>query len=148
MIYFAKAHMKTFSSLSLALTLLLAGCATTPPDTAIHALAVQTFGTDTHLKLHEVMYSGPFSSAISSMGTSDDLALASDLQPGATQDLDLVVWSDSSPKAAATLFRALRYPGVQSLPHLRLLLIGNPVDAEHVRPTLEATGAKFYFHQQ
>ncbi len=140
--------MKIFSYPFLAFALLLAGCATTPPDTAIHAIAVQTFGTDTHLKLHEVMYSGPFSSAISSMGTSDDLALAADLRPGASQDLDLVVWSDSSPKAAATLFRALHYPGVQSLPHLRLLFIGNPADAEHIRPTVEATGAKFYFHQQ
>src|SRR5437870_2576651 len=122
--------MKTLTSLFLAA--LHVGCATTPRDTSIRAAAVQTFGGDANLKIHEVMYAGPLSSALSSMGTSDELALVSDMQRGATQNLDLVVWSESSSKAASTLLRALRYPGVQKLPHLRLLFVGDAQDAEQI----------------
>jgi hypothetical protein len=94
------------------------------------------------------MYAGPLSSALSSMGTSDELALASDMQRGASQNLDLAVWSESSSKAASTLLRALRYPAVQKFPHLRLLFVGDAPDAERVRSAVEATGAQFYFHQR
>ncbi|MBI5773082.1 MAG: hypothetical protein HZA89_04975 [Verrucomicrobia bacterium] len=139
-------QMKILTSLFLAA--LLVGCATTPRDTSIRAAAVQTFGSDTNLKIHEVMYTGPLSSALSSMGTSDELALASTMQRGATQNLDLVVWSESSSKVASTLLRALRYPGSQKLPHLRLLFVGKAQDGERVRSAVEATGAKFHFHQR
>jgi hypothetical protein len=138
--------MKTFTSLLLAVSLV--GCATTPRDGNIRTVAAQVFGSDTNLKVHEVMYAGPLSSALSSMGTSDELALTSDMQKGATQSLDLVVWSESSSKAASTLLRALRYPGMQKLPLLRLLFIGDAQDGERVRSVVEATGAKFYFHQR
>jgi len=137
-------HMKILTSLFLAA--LLVGCATTPRDTSIRVAAVQIFGSDTNLKIHEVMYAGPLSSALSSMGTSEELALWSVMEKGETQNLDLVVWSDSSSKAASTLLLALRYPGVQRLPHLRLLFVGKAQDAERVRSAVEATGASFYFH--
>ena len=130
------------------LAIVLAGCATTPQDARIRAVAVQTFGSDTNLKVHEVMYAGPISGALSNLGSSEELALASDLQPGASQNLDLAVWSDSSSKAASVLLRALRYPGVQRLPHLRLLFVGDSQDAGRVRPSVEAAGAQFYFHQR
>jgi hypothetical protein len=94
------------------------------------------------------MYAGPVSSALSNMSTSEELALASDMLPGATQNLDLAVWSDSSSEAASVLLRALRYPAVQRLPHLRLLFVGDQQNAERVRQSVEATGAQFYFHQQ
>jgi type IV pilus biogenesis protein CpaD/CtpE len=141
--------MKIHKTLTLvAISLLLAGCATTPRDADIRTAAVQIFGSDANLKIHEVIYAGPISSALSGMGTSDELALSSDMQPGAQQNLDLVVWSYSSSKAASVLLRALRYPGVQQLPHLRLLFVGDAQDADQVRLSVEATGAKFYFHQR
>ncbi|MBI5686002.1 MAG: hypothetical protein HZC54_13095 [Verrucomicrobia bacterium] len=133
---------------SLFLVVLLVGCATTPRDTNIRTVAAQTFGGATDLKIHEVMYSGPISGALSNIGTSDELALASDMKKGANQNLDLVVWSMSSSKAASTLLRALRYPAVQKLPHLRLLFVGDAQDGDRVRSAVEATGAKFYFHQK
>ena len=141
---FDKSVMKILTSLFLAA--LLVGCATTPREASIRVAAVQIFGSDTNLKIHEVMYAGPLSSALSSMGTSEELALWSVMEKGATQNLDLVVWSDSSSKAASTLLLALRYPGVQRLPHLRLLFVGDAQDGERVRSAVEATGASFYFH--
>lgn len=130
------------------LILLLAGCATTSPrDAKMRAIGVQTFGTDAFLKVEEVLYAGPISGALSNLGTSDQLALVSAMRPRSGQRVDLVVWSESSSKAASTLLRALRYPGMQTLPQLRLLFIGDTHDAERVRPAVEATGAKFYFHQ-
>lgn len=140
--------MKTLTSLFLAI--LLVGCATTPRDTEIRAIGVQVFGGDTNLKIHEVIYAGPISSSLSdTLGdTSEELALASDMRVGGSQNIDLVVWSESSSEAASKLLRALRFFGIQELPHLRLLFVGDAQDAERVRPAVEATGTKFYFHQQ
>ncbi|MDB6122233.1 MAG: hypothetical protein JWQ71_1226 [Pedosphaera sp.] len=128
--------------------LLLAGCATTSRDADLHAAGVKTFGTDANLVVHEVRYTGPISNVVSGLTTNDELALASDLKAGTSRDVDLVIWSYSSPKAAATLLRALRYPAVQKLPRLRLLFAGDAQDAEKIRPAVEATGAKFYFYQR
>ena len=133
----------------LLLGLMLSGCATTAPrDAAVRAVAVETFGNDANLKIHEVMYVGPLSSALASLGTSYELELADSMQPGATHALDLAVWSYSSSKAASVLIRALRYPGVQRLPHLRLLFVGEKKDADRVRSAVEATGAKFFWHER
>ena len=131
-----------------AISLLLAGCATPPRDADIRAAAVQILGTNTNLKIHEVLYAGPMSSVLGALGTSEELALASAMQPGATRDLDLVVWSRSSSKAASVLLRALSYPGAQQLPHLRLLFVGDSQDAGRVRQPVVAAGARFYFRQK
>jgi hypothetical protein len=133
----------------LAICLSLVGCAT-PQEGQMRALGIQAFGTDTNLKLHYVTYAGPVSSALSTgLGnTSEELALASEMQVAKTTNVDLVVWSDSSSTAASTLLRALRYPGLQGgLSQLRLLFVGDAKDADRVRPAVEATGAKFFFHQ-
>ncbi len=140
--------MKTFTFLFVAI--IVVGCATTPRDASIRDIAVQTFGSDTNLKIHEVIYADPITSALSSLGASAELALWSDMRPGATRNQDLAVWSYSSSKAAAVLLRAFRYVGIgtQRLPHLRLLFIGDSQDAERVRSVVEASGAQFYFHQR
>jgi hypothetical protein len=141
--------MKLLRSLSFALTcLLFAGCATTSPkDAQLRAIGVQTFGTDAYLKIEWIPFAGPISDALSNLGTSDELDAAAAMKPGVSQRLDLIVWSESSSKAASTLLRALRYPGLRQLPQLRLLFIGDAQDAERVRPAIEAAGATFYFHQ-
>lgn len=130
------------------LALVLVGCATNPRDARLRDTAVQTFGTDANLKIHEVLYVGPVTSALSGMGTSEELALVSAMQPGTSRATDLVVWCESSSKAASVLLRALRDPGVQRLPQLRLLFVGTTQDAERVRQAVETTGAKFYSHPQ
>jgi len=143
---------KTFGALVLiSLNLFFAGCATTPPrDTEMHELGKQTFGTDAYLKVVWIPYAGPLSDALSSgLGnTSDELAVADAMLAAKSQKADLVVWSDSSSKTASTILRALRNPSLQSgLEQLQLLFVGNAQDADRVRPAVEATGAKFYFHQ-
>jgi hypothetical protein len=116
----------------------------------MHELGKQTFGTDAYLKVVWIPYAGPLSNAFSSgLGnTSDELAVADAMLAAKNQRADVLVWSDSSSKTASTILRALRQPGLQNgLQQLQLLFVGNPQDAERVRPGVEATGAKFYFHQ-
>jgi hypothetical protein len=132
----------------LAICLSFVGCAT-PQDADMRTLGIQTFGTDANLKIYCVTYSGPMTSALSTgLGnTSEEVDLASEMQTAKTRNVDLVVWSDSSSAAASTLLRALRYPSVQGgLSQLRLLFVGDAKDADRVRPAVEATGAKFYYH--
>jgi hypothetical protein len=135
---------------ALLVMILLTACSTTSTansrDARIHSAAVETFGSS-NFKTHEVFYSGPLSGALSSLGTSEELALAAILEKGSAEPLDLVVWSESSSKLASTLLRALRYPGLQRLPKLRLLFIGDEADANRARPAVEATGAKFFEKQ-
>ena len=128
--------------------LLLVACATSESaarrETPIRTMAVEAFGGDANLRIHEVMWAGPLSGSLSSLSTGDQLALEEALASGAIRPLDLAIWSNSSSKLASTLKEALRYPNVQKLPQWRLLFVGNAADAEKVRPAVEATGAKFF----
>src|SRR5205823_2909617 len=93
------------------LALFFGGCATIDPRVPkIRDIAVQTFGTDDDLRIHEVLYTGPLSSALDNVlgSSSDELALASEIARAQSQKVDLVVWSNSSRAAASTLRRALR----------------------------------------
>lgn len=139
----------TSLKLSLVASLFLSSCAITPPhDKELHALATKTFGTDANVNVEWIPYAGPISSGLSSAlgNTSDELAIASAMMKAKEQPVNLVVWSESSPKAASTILLALRYPGVQAgLQQLRLLFVGNQEDAAKIKSAVEATGAKFYF---
>jgi hypothetical protein len=138
--------MKTVLILTLAI--FLVGCRTVPRDLDVRAIAIQTFGTDQNLIVHQVEYTGWLRSKISNMGSRDDYALWTDIQPATANDVNLAVWCGSSSVAAKALLRALQYPGIKKLPHLHLLFVGDVKDAEAVRPAVEATGATFYFHQR
>ena len=73
------------------------------------------FGTDANLRVCWVPYSGPLSNGLSTVlgSSSDALAVAADMQAAKKQPVDLIVWSESSQVAAATLLKALRYPGTR-----------------------------------
>jgi hypothetical protein len=77
-------------------TVLLAGCAITPPqDAKIRAIGIQTFGTDAFLKVEWIPYAGPITGAMSNLGSTDEVEAADAMRPGPSQRLDLVVWSES-----------------------------------------------------
>lgn len=139
--------MKIFTSLFLAT--LLVGCATNPQVSNIQTVAKQTFGSDTNPIIHEIIpphiYNiDPYDNDASIF----NLDLRYDLLLGETQNVDLVVWSTSSDLTARGLLTALQYTKAHRLSHLRLLFVGDTQDAERVRLTVEASGAKFYFHQR
>ena len=138
---------------SLAVFLLfIAGCATTSPrDAQLRTLGVQQFGTDVNLKVHNIFYGGPSGSSISDQfdDNSDQAALIVDMRTAKTQKVDLVVSCESSRRAAGTIWAALHDPALRSgLQQMRLLFVGDPRDAEKLKPIVEATGATFYFQQK
>jgi len=138
----------TTTSLAICL-LLLAGCSTTPSqDSQLRAIGIQTFGTDANLKVHDIFYGGPGENMSDEFDASTDVgAIASHMKAAKSQKIDLVVSSKSSHLAAATVLAALRSPSLRSgLQQLRLLFVGTPEDAARIKPVVEATGAKFYFH--
>ncbi len=141
-----------FIKTSLAVGLLfLAGCATNSRDAQLRAIGVQVFGTDANLKVHNVFYGGPTGSTMSDGfdTANDQSALAADMKAAKSQKVDLVVSSQSSRLAAATLWAALHDPGLHDgLQQLRLLFVGNPEDGDRIKPAVEATGAKFFFQQK
>jgi hypothetical protein len=130
---------------------LFSGCSTAPPDTEkMRLLGQQTFGTDAYLNVIWIPYSGPISSALDTgLGdTSDELAVADSMLAAKSKKVELVIYGDSSSKTASTILRALRNPGLQNgLGQLEVLFVGDAKDAERVRPAIEATGARFFFHQ-
>jgi hypothetical protein len=127
--------------------LAVGGCAGSPHYARIHDEAAEILGRSNVLS-HEVPYDDFVTAALFTRNAPDELALVSDLQPGATQKLDAIVWGKSSSHTAAVLMRALGYPALRRLPYLRLVFIGDFQDAERVRPSVEASGAKFFFRQK
>ncbi|MFZ2162009.1 MAG: hypothetical protein WAW02_07325 [Sideroxyarcus sp.] len=138
--------MKLFTSLFLATVLV--GCATNPQVANIQAVAKQTFGSDTNLIIHEITPPQPQLDQYGYNPSFSDLDLRYDLLLGETQNVDLVVWGTSSAEAKFKILGALHATQAHRLPHLRLLFVGAPQDAERIRLTVEARGAQFYFHQK
>jgi len=142
----------TAATTSLAICLLLlAGCATTPShDAQLRAMGVQAFGTDANLKVHDIFYGGPGDSLSDAFdATTDVSAIAAHMKAAKSQNVDLVVSSSSSHLAAATILAALRSPSLRGgLQQLRLLFVGTSEDAARLKPKVEATGAKFLFHEK
>lgn len=130
---------------------LFAGCATTTPvDSKARALAVQKFGSDSYVK---VAWFGPGIVDGLSMGlgnTSRELEIWDYVHDAKTKRVDLVVWSEPRSVAVPTILRTFRrMKGIQSgLEQLNFLFVGDADDAERVRPVIEPTGAKFFFHQR
>jgi hypothetical protein len=131
--------------------LLFAGCATTTPvDSQARALCVQTFGTDAYLKVLWLPISHVEGFSMVVMGnTGPQAQIASAMESAKDKRVDLVVWTEPHAVAAFAIERALRYiPRNMSLDHLNFLFVGDASDADRLRPEIEATGAKFYFHQR
>jgi hypothetical protein len=141
-----------FAAASLAVFLLfVSGCATTTPrDAQLRAIGVQTFGTDANLKVHNIFFGGPSGSSMSDeFYESDQVALIADMKAAKARKVDLVVSCQSSHHATATIWAALHDPALRSgLQQLRLLFVGDPQDAERLKPLVEAAGATFYFQQK
>lgn len=137
--------MKTFLSIFLATAFV--GCAATPHDSDIRAIAIQVFGTDTHLVVHRERI---FHASLDGGAPNDTRAsdLWNDMQLGETANLDLVVRGNSSATDTFTIEHALWIGKAHKLPYLRLLFIGDPKDAKRIRPVVEAHGAQFYFRQK
>ena len=131
--------------------LVIAGCAmSTPRDAQIRALAVQTFGTDANLKVHNIFFGGPSGASVSDEFDegADQSALIADMKTAKIRKVDLVVSCRSSRRAAATIWAALHDPALRSgLQQLRLLFVGDPGEAAQLKPIVEATGATFYSQQ-
>jgi hypothetical protein len=134
--------------ISLFLVILLAGCATSPREVNIRSIAVQTFGNDRNLTIHEVVYLKPhlYGGIAGSYDSSDDYgSLANEMRPGEIRDRNLVVWGASSAWTANVVLATLNsYASTTKLQHLRLLFIGDLKDAERIRPVIEARGAQFF----
>jgi hypothetical protein len=144
--------MKMLKSLTLVLTgLLFAGCATTTPvDSQAKALCVQTFGTDVYFKVVWIAGSHVDAFASTFLGdTGPQLNIASAMEAGENKRVDLVVWSDSNVGVTDAIDRALKYiPETERLNNLNFLFVGDAAIADYLRPEIEGTGAKFYFHQR
>ena len=143
--------MKTFRLLVVIIGgFLFAGCATTPVDSQARALCVQTFGTDAYFKA--IWLSGSHTEAFASSflgDTGPQLQIAGAMKAGEKKRVDLVVWSESNVGVTDAIDRALRYiPETERLTNLNFLFVGDTSIADYLRPEIEATGAKFYFHQR
>jgi hypothetical protein len=144
--------MKTFRLLFVILVgFLFAGCATTTPvDSQARALCIQTFGTDAYFKA--IWLSGTHTEAFASTflgDTGPQLQIADAMKEGKNRRVDLVVWSESSVGVTDAIDRALRYiPETERLTNLNFLFVGDTSIADYLRPEIEVTGAKFYFHQR
>jgi hypothetical protein len=144
--------MKLLRLLSFALTgLLLAGCATTTPvDSQARALCVQTFGTDTYLKVLwlPVGEVDKFFTVVLA-DHSDQINIASAMESAKDKRVDLVVWTEPHGEATFAIEHALGYiRRTERLDKLNFLFVGDAPDADRLRPEIEQTGAKFYFHQR
>jgi hypothetical protein len=63
--------------------------------------------------------------------------------------VDLVVWTEPHGEATYAIEHGLRWiPRSERLDKLNFLFVGDAPDADRLRPEIEATGAKFYFHQR
>jgi len=132
------------------ISLLLAGCTTTPVDTQARALCVQTFGTDTYLRVLWLPISHIEGFTMVFGGNSaPQIEIASAMEAAKDKRVDLVVWTEPHGVAAFAIEQALRYiPRDERLDSLNFLFVGDAPDADRLRPEIEATGAKFYFHQR
>ena len=149
----ALAFMKIFRLLALTVTsLLFAGCVTTTPvDSPARALCVQTLGTDVYLKVLWLPTSHAEAFTMAFLGNSGpQLEIASAMESGIDKRVDLVVWTEPHGESAYYIKQALWYVRnrKQPLSHLNFLFVGDASDADSLRPEIEATGAKFYFHQR
>lgn len=131
--------------------LVLTGCATTTPiDSQARTLCIQTFGTDAYLKVLwlPVSHAEGFSMAV--MGnTGAQAEIASAMESAKGKRVDLVVWIEPYGVATFAIERALRFiPQGERLDRLNFLFVGDSADGERLRPEIEATGAKFYFHER
>ena len=131
---------------------LLAGCATTTPvDSRARALCVQTFSTDAYFKVLWIPFNPVEGFSTTFLGnTSPQLEVASAMEAARDKRVDLVVWSEARSDSTTAIERSLRYIRSEKHPldRLNFLFVGDASEAERLRPSIEATGAKFYFHQR
>jgi len=143
---------KIFKSLgSVIIGLLFAGCATTTPvDSQARALCVQTFGTDAYLKVLWLPISHVEGFTMVFAGnTGPQLEIANAMEAAKNKRVDLVVWTGPHGEAAFAIEQSLRYiRRDERLESLNFLFVGDAQDAERIRPKIEMTGAKFYFHKR
>jgi hypothetical protein len=140
----------TFTSLPVlwVAALLLSGCATPKQtDDQARALCVKTFGTDANFKL--VWLSANRVNGFQ-MKVEGDEGLQSEItnamKEGKDKKVDLVVWTETNGAPVDVIERALQYiPRSVQLTKLRFLYVGDPADAERLRPQIASTGAKFVF---
>jgi hypothetical protein len=144
--------MKILRLLALTVTsLLFAGCVTTTPvDSPARTLCVQMFGTDAFLKVLWLPTSHVEAFTMAFLGNSGpQLEIAIAMESAEKKRVDLVVWTEPSGQSTYYIEQALRYvPRDERLDSLNFLFVGDAPDADHLRPEIEATGAKFYFHQR
>ena len=144
--------MKLLRLLPFALTgLLFTGCATTTPvDSQARALCIQTFSTDAYFRVLWLPTSHAEAFSMALLGNSGpQMEIASAMESAKNKRVDLVVWTEPSGQSTYYIEQALRYiPRSERLDSLNFLFVGDAPDADHLRPEIEATGAKFYFHQR
>ncbi len=132
--------------------LLLTGCATTSPvDSSARTLCVKTFGTDTYLKVLWLPIGSVDKFMMVFLGNNSwQYEIASAMESAKEKRVDLVVWTEPNGSAAFAIEKSLRIVSLynNSLDHLNFLFVGDASDADRLRPKIEATGAKFYFHQR
>jgi hypothetical protein len=131
--------------------LLFSGCATTTPvDSQARTLCIQTFGTDAYLKVLWLPVSHVEGFTMVFLGnTGPQAQIASAMESAKDKRVDLIVWAEPHCVAAFAIESALRWiPRNMPLDRLNFLFVGDATDADRLRPEIEATGAKFYFHQR
>ena len=131
--------------------MLFAGCATTSPrDAEARTLAMQTFGTNAYLKVLWFPTSYTESFTMTFLGDSGpQLQIADAMEAAKDKREDLVFWCEGPKPSEATfaIKQALKYYVRNRLEQLNFLFVGDATEAENIRPLIESTGAKFYFHQ-
>ena len=130
--------------------LLLTGCVTTlPVDSSARALCIQTFGTDAYLKVLWLPIGKVENFTMILLGnTARQYEIAAAMASAQEKRVDLVVWTEPNSSAAFVIEKSLRIPRPDRLERLNFLFVGDVSDADRLRPKIEATGAKFYFHQR
>lgn len=130
----------------------LVGCATTTPvDAKARALCIQTFGTDEHLRILylPVTHSEGLATLLGS--NSRELQISSAMRSAKAKRVDLVVWTEDYAQSVSVsaIERAPRYIRKdERLDLLNFLFVGDATSTNRLRPVIESTGAKFYFHQR
>jgi hypothetical protein len=80
---------------------------------------------------------------------SDQINIASAMESAKDKRVDLVVWTEPHGEATFAIEHALGYiRRTERLDKLNFLFVGDAPDADRLRPEIEQTGAKFYFHQR